>query len=223
MKVYFITRFSVLDHGHKSFNLTRDNNELDYAVKLFSTERMGEKFEVFEKVTLPSVLSQTNKEYKWLIFASNYLPQIYKERLANLLDQHAQIELRFVESFKEIGNILKTYPLEKNYATVRLDDDDGIGKKLVELLQLYKDKDQSIISFPYGNQYKLENGAVLVSENDHFVQKIALGLSAINMNIQNCGNHKEVDQHYRVIYNDTRGMYLLFCSPLTDTARKFKE
>jgi hypothetical protein len=56
----------------------------------------------------------------------------------------------------EFDKLTNEYPYEKNYATTRLDDDDGLSENFVALLQQYKDNDQCIVSFPFGNLYKIE-------------------------------------------------------------------
>ena len=75
MHYYIITRFSILDKQN-SWRFRR--NSEDY---LFSQSRLDFKFFVFDKMTYNSIISQTYTNYTWLIFASDHLPQIYKEKL----------------------------------------------------------------------------------------------------------------------------------------------
>lgn len=220
MKVYFITRFSIYDPNKKAWVISRLPQQ-QYFNKLFSEDRLNAKFTAFEKMTLPTVLNQTNKNYEWLILSSVHLPEIYKKRLNDLVAPHPQIKVYYVNNWEEVDQILKTYPYEPSYATVRLDDDDGLSPNYVQMLQQYKDKRGCIITFPYGTGYKIENGNIIYKEGDICCNCIALGLTAINMNIYSCGNHTKLKDKYTIIKNNTRGMYYLFFSKYCDSGRMF--
>jgi hypothetical protein len=43
------------------------------------------------------------------------------------------------------------------------------------------------------------------------------------MNIYSCGDHTKVDKKYKVIYDKTKHMYRVLCSPYCDSSRKFEE
>ena len=220
MKVYFITRFSILDHKKGVWELSTLNNK-EYEKQLFSTERLDAKFVAFEKMTLPSIINQTSPNYEWLIMGSNFLPEKYKDRLKKLVKSYPKIKLFLIKDFTEFYNILGKYPFGKNYATVRLDDDDGLNKDYVQILQKYKDNDKHIISFPHGHKYKIENNKIITREKNIYVRDLALGLCAINMNIHKCGDHRKIGEKYKVIYDETKNIYNLLCSPYCDTKRVF--
>ena len=57
MIVYFITRFSIFDYDFKGYKLTK-NLGIEDKSYLFSKERLDYKFDSFEKITLPSIVSQ---------------------------------------------------------------------------------------------------------------------------------------------------------------------
>lgn len=220
MKVYFITRFSILDKKNDRWILAKlPFNE--YKKKLFSKERLDSKFYVFEKMTLPSIINQTNKNYQWLIITSKHLPIIYKNKLIYLTNTYPQIKLFFANNYADFKNILKNYPFQNNYATVRLDDDDSLNENFVQLLQKYQKNKNAIISFPWGHKYKIETDKIIIDKNNIYIPKVALGLTAINMNIYNCGNHLSIDEKYKVIYDGTKNMYNLLCSDYCDTKRNF--
>ena len=67
MKVYFITRFSILDYNHKAWFISKLSKE-EYAKKLFSKERLDFKFDAFGKMVLPSI----------------FMPDSYKDRLKKM-------------------------------------------------------------------------------------------------------------------------------------------
>jgi len=218
MKTYIITRFSILDYDHKQYRLTRnEKNFHQYKEKLFSKERMEEKFNTFEKITLPSVINQTNQNYLWEIYASEYMSNEYKNRLLNITKNYHNIKIYFIKSFKEFN---KTEITCHQYCTLRLDDDDALNPTFIEKLQKYKNQNNSIISFPRGQKITIKNNEIIYGDKTN-IKKIAIGLCGIGMNIYNCGDHTKVDQKYNIIYDNTPNMYLIYCSKNTDTSREF--
>ena len=218
---YIITRFSILDFKSPSFNLTR-NNSSDYIYKLllFDEERLNYKFNSFSKVTLPSIINQTYKNYIWIIYTSIYLPPNFKKKLLNLTKDYKKIKIKFVKNFKEFyDDIELILPKNLKYSTIRIDDDDGLSLNFLEELQKYRFKNNVIISFPNGTRIKIEDNKIVYGKP--FKKKnIAIGLCAINKNIYKY-NHSKINQDNEVIYNYKNNMYLINCSPFCDTNRKF--
>lgn len=218
MLVYFITRFSIFDPASKAFKLTRENDTEYYKSYLFSKERLEYKFSSFEKITLPSIVQQTNNNYIWEIYTSNYLPTEYKERLLESTKSYENIKIYFVESFKEFN---KSKKINDKYCTVRLDDDDGLNENYVEIMQKYKDETNAVISFPNGKYITIQNNEIIYGSN--ILYKLnAQGLCSIGQNIYGRGSHTSLDKMHKVIYDMTPDMYLFNCSKFCDTKRIFK-
>ena len=217
MHTYILTRFSIFDPKYKHFNLTdlTHYNRHGYKSKLFSSRRLDFKFKVFEKMTLPTVIHQTHKDYTWYIYTSNILPEKYKKKLLKLTEKHPQIKCKFIESFKEF-----TFTPDKEgpYCTVRLDDDDGLNPHFFKNLQKYKHLDGCIISHSHGLKYRLKEGNVDLGSAIVY-KNIALGLCAIGKNIYDCGAHTEIAENHKVIYDETPKMYYLCYSELCDSKR----
>ena len=218
MLVYIITRFSILDFNFKGYRLTRKNSKdaQDYKNKLFAKNRLDYKFNSFEKITLPSIINQTNQNYVWEIYTSKFLPEEYKERLIKLTKPYNKIKIYFIESFKDFNKSEKT---TGKYCTVRLDDDDGLNKNFVKILQQYKNHKNVIVSFPHGQKITIQNNEIIYGVKMEY-KKNAFGLCAIDMNIYNCGEHTRVDKNFKVIYNNAPDMYFANCSEFCDTKRK---
>jgi hypothetical protein len=213
MNHYIITRFSILDSPTKKGFLNNSENHL------FSKDRLDFKFFVFDKMTYSSVINQTYTNYKWLIYASAYLPQVYKEKLNNY--QNKNIDIIYVNDFRDMGIRRKEILTNKNnYTTIRLDDDDGISANFLELLNRHSDKKNKIISFPNGVRYTMQNNNIVFGSKISW-PKIALGLTAIEFDIYSAGNHTNVDKKYEVIYDNTENTYYLCCSKFCDTKREF--
>lgn len=223
MKVYFITRFSICDLHDGRFELTRKykNSYNDYFNHLYSENRLETKFKAFSRITVPAIFNQNCNDWEWHIYTSPELPKKYKIKLNNLINSHPQCQIFYVNSMSEFFRKSSNYHYGNSYATVRLDDDDGLNLSYVKLLQQYSNEKGKIISFPLGQTLTIEDDKILYGSKC-VIKKIGLGLAAINMNIYKCGDHRKVDEKYDVIYNDTPQMYYLFCSSVCDTQRPFK-
>jgi len=211
---YFIfTRFSILD-GLTGFHSSPSG--------LFNTDRLDAKFNMFDKVTYPGVISQSCKSFTWYIYTSKFLPEKYKVILETY--NRDNIKIVYVENFREMSQH-QTDILEKstNFATLRLDDDDGISSCFLEELNQYEDKQNSIITFSRGKKYKLVDNEIIICPIGVKWRNIALGLTAIGFNIFNAGNHGHIDKNkvFNVIENEKPDMYLLGCSEFCDGKRDF--
>jgi hypothetical protein len=217
---FIITRFSIYDNNSTSFKLTRKTRKNQIKSKLFNTQRLDFKFKVFDKMTYPSIQNQTCKNYSWLIYASDYLPEKYKEKLNTYSNKHTKII--YVKNFSEMNSNLSSLLKNKeNYTTVRLDDDDGLHSDFLQHLNQYKNDKGKIISFPYGILFKLRGNKIIYKKRPFYFKKIALGLSAIGFNIYSAGGHTHVDEKYNVIYNNLKKAYYLCASEFCDTKRSF--
>lgn len=222
MKTYIITRFSILDIDSKSWTLTRESNsETELINKLFDEKRLDEKLFAFEHITYKSLINQVNKDFIWYIITSKYLPSNYKEKIYKFKKEN--IKVIEVENMSEFNSFVKNIDYEKEYATVRLDDDDGLNLLFIDKLkEIYKNSNkEEVVSFYKGRKITKHNNQIIV-ENDEFIyKKIAAGLCKFNGNIYSCGNHTEIDQKYEVIYDDSENMFFIWSSEYCDTKRKF--
>lgn len=217
MLSYIITRFSIYDPTVDKWKFTKKNTPSQIKRKLFDTDRLDFKFKVFEKVTIPSVLKQTNQNYVWYIYASEYMPDNYKQQLINLTQGHDKIKCIFITSFKNFNKI----DYVPNYCTVRLDDDDGISAIFIEKLNKYSNEKGKIISFTTGTKFTIQNDTIIKSRSKRVDRLNAQGMTAIEMNIYSCGNHAKVNKKFPVIYDKTPNMYLVCCSEYCSTGRAF--
>jgi len=219
LKHYIITRFSILDVNTDKFILTRTNTKEEIINILFDNNRLNFKFSVFDKMTYPSIINQTYKNYVWLIFASAYLPEEYKIKLNKYTRK--QIKIIYVKNFQDMDTYLEKQLQDvNNYTTIRLDDDDGLCNTYLEELNKYKNNNNCIISFPNGIKFKLIDNQIIYGLKSIF-KKNAQGMTAINFNIFNAGNHMLVDKKYNVIYDNYEDAYFLCCSEYCDTKRNF--
>ena len=223
MRVYIITRFSICDPNSNGFILTRNSKtHQKYVDALFSDYRLYNKFKFFKKITVPSILKQTNQNFEWLICTSILLPKRYKFELLKISKLSPKIKIFFVKDFSSMWATLRRYPFDKEYATVRLDDDDGLNTHFIERLQRYSEEKGKIISFTHGKLVTVNNRGSILLGKDMRKKMVSQGMSGIGMNIYHCGNHVNVDKRYPVIYDSMNMAYFMGCSNYCDTGRPFR-
>jgi hypothetical protein len=220
MKVYFITRFSIYDPQFGGFRISKDYDQKEYEKRLFAKDRLNSKFDTFENITIPSILKQSCKNWKWLIYTSDRLPDEYMKRLRMLVKDYINIELITVKDFRDFFEKDLSYDYGSSFATVRIDDDDGLNNFYVDKLQQYSKNIGSIISFTEGVLVKRVKECLVKGEKVS-EKNIALGMAGIGIKIYNLGSHTTINEKYNVIYDSTPNMFYLNCSPFTDTNRGF--
>lgn len=221
MYTYIVTRFSILDYSCPRFQITKNISEKEYKEKLFSEERLNAKFKLFEKITLPSIVNQTNKNFIWYIYASSFLPDKYKKKILELTCVNEKIKCVFIDSFKDFCKIQFT---DEKYCTVRLDDDDGLHKDFVESLNNYNNvPNKNLITHACGQLVKLENDELVYGRKiDKSEKPPAQGLAAVGMDVYKCGSHGKIQNKYNVIVDKKPNMFLMSCSEYCDTKRNFR-
>lgn len=100
---------------------------------------LANRFELFEKYCLPSVIGQTNQNFKWFIFFDIDTPQHYKERALEYSKKYKNIKMYWVRglSLNEVQDFIReNCPDNKQILiTTRLDNDDAINVNFVDRVQ----------------------------------------------------------------------------------------
>lgn len=123
----------------------------------------GERLELFEKYTLPSVAAQTNKKFKWLIFCDPTTDMKYQLRLLDLIDPHPNFSVHYAEPphkhewYNPTQEVLTEFIVpflikEERTITTRLDSDDMLACDFVD--RVYSAIDPTlpheVLIFPHG-------------------------------------------------------------------------
>ncbi len=152
---YIITRFSLNIKGLNSI-WPNDKNQV------FDENRLKERFDIFVKITLPSVICQTNHNFTWIILIDPLLPINWSKRLREICKPYPNFKI-IVHDWKQAishNYWLKYFETEKSeyVITTRLDDDDSIASFIVNSIQS-QIEDKYIYKF-----ITFRNG--ILSEND---------------------------------------------------------
>lgn len=133
LKLVGLLRFSVLTPTYYS---ERFSSLEEIAAHIFSPERMELRFRLFERLSLPSLLRQSDQDFDMVVLTAERLPEVYLQRLADLLAPHDNIHLLPVGTGNHYQLLKQGYnlvPCEEatHRALFRLDDDDALDLDFV--------------------------------------------------------------------------------------------
>ena len=164
------------------YNLKKDDWQKDVEKREVLDENwIKSRNEIFLKFCLPSVLNQSCKQFKWLLFFQNGSEESLK-LVTKELAKYDFIEPIFLESYDDfqenLSTIVRSYltSTESWILTTRLDNDDAIHHSFIERLQKSIDKvsRDSILHFPYGLFLDLSENKRLASSYYPMNQFISL-------------------------------------------------
>lgn len=213
----FFTRFSISNNDKPSYFKKYGTSYL------YSPERLKHKFFVFENITVPSINTQIDDNYVWMILYGKELPKEYIERLHQVDIRNAQlIGVQNVNEMFEVADktIARLAANHANYRTIRLDDDDALERDFLWRVNSYNLRDKEVLSFSHGRRFKIVNGYMQVLLKPYIVPNIALGLTMMNDRVYRYGNHYTINERCVTRYDKTPNMWLVCCSEFCDTERQ---
>lgn len=117
------------------------------------------RFELFKNYCLPSVIQQTNQNFKWLVCFDSKTPSSFKAQIAEIATTYSNFVPLY---FEETENFLETLTFairsflttsDIHIITTRMDNDDALNKAFIAAIQKeYKPQDQLIIDLVKGFQ-----------------------------------------------------------------------
>lgn len=235
-KIYIYTRFSLpIYQTYKDRNnlkkLSKNprapptfNSYEEYIEYLYSNDRLEKKLFFFETLTLKTILSQTYKNYNWIIFISNLLPDKYKAYLKNIENYYNNISIYEIKdlSIKNINLSQYHKAKEESFLSSRIDDDDGLCPNYFDILvKDFQTQDYDVI----GSKSCLlisKNENRLYSSNMKYPYLMSCGLTTKNRNIFDMGSHTNIHEKYKSLnknYDNTKNYCLISCGDHTITSR----
>lgn len=182
--IFGYMRFSYL--GRSDAKLARSTDDLEQRKQvLYAPERMKERFYFFEKICLPSLRWQTDKNFRFAIFTSPELPRKYKKRLAKAVRDIPQVEIVYDKNpilNRAIDSWIRKQEIVQHQRTLhfRLDDDDALASDFIAMLreQMAKVPDHALITRPLGLLLiDTHNGPELLAK---YEPSIAIGFAIVN-------------------------------------------
>lgn len=137
-KIYGHIRFSFY-----GFTDTRERPDEDGTAlaRLYNETRMARRFFLFENLTLPSLLNQTDRAFKTVIMSSSVMPDRFKDRLTSIAALLPGAEVEFSEetrgdyAFHRFMVESAGYKGRANSVHFRLDDDDAVSVDYIARLR----------------------------------------------------------------------------------------
>jgi len=130
---------------------------------LYDPDRLVRRFALFEALTLPSLLAQTDADFTTLVLIGDDMPPGPRARLASLLTPLADARLVALPTLPLFAATRRAYdralvPGLTHLTTVRLDDDDAVSVDLIARIRaaigpvvaLSGGADPAVISFQNG-------------------------------------------------------------------------
>jgi hypothetical protein len=128
-KHYIITRFNL---RAKEWQFTKNST------RVLDDNWLKNRFELFEKYCLPSLISQTNKNFEWVIYFDTETPAFYKDKIESYRQQLPNLVPVFVENMEFFLPSIQEHIKNNNQEyviTTRLDNDDCVSKYFVDEIQ----------------------------------------------------------------------------------------
>jgi len=162
-KHYLITRFNL---RNKNWNVTKNNESL------LTREWMTHRIELFSNYCLPSVSSQTNTNFQWLLFFDTTTEEDFKKTLEELLLPYSHFKTFYIDGMDEFHYEIKSYINKDNrdseyLITSRIDNDDCIHKDYIDTIQSqFKHQDFMAIDILKGYSLQI-SPSVMLGKKEH--------------------------------------------------------
>lgn len=158
-----ITRFNL---KNPEWKFTKNNGTL------LDDQWMMERMELFKNYCLPSVINQSNKNFKWLIYFDNTTSEQFKREISLLTDHVQNIEVLYIDGMPAFNDSIKNYVSqfansEPYIITSRIDNDDCININFInEVQKTFKKQDFLAVDFYKG--YTLQTSPkMILGKKDH--------------------------------------------------------
>lgn len=168
MKTVFLTRFSFFGQSGWRSEASRDPGQL------FDPERLKSRLDLFERITLASLRSQTDPDFDLVVLSSDQMPRPFRKRLkmlcGDILGDRAKVLFKPYGSaghnFR--GHVRRAYRDHDLVTQVVLDDDDAVSADYVAACRFHathlaenphSEDPVTFLSFARGYTVGIEDGA----------------------------------------------------------------
>lgn len=188
MQYFILTRFNLkLWHQDKHHERVRTREWLD------------DRFALFEKYCLPSLVGQTCQDFTWIVLFDSQTPQAYRNRIAGLQERCPQLTPVFVEPVDShsFGRMFRNAVVARlngeRVVTTYLDNDDALDIHFVEDMRRRAEglDNGTFLFYVNGYQYFTEFRALMRIKyrRNHFVSVVESGEPETTKTIFGYGSH----------------------------------
>jgi hypothetical protein len=161
---------------------------------------MEERFDLFERYCLPSVLGQSNQNFRWMIYFDHSTREDYLDRARRGIAGRPNCVIKLCSVFGSEtlqADLAADLDPSRNWVvTTRLDNDDGLQRDFVKKLQeQVRVGTEEALEFPWG--IVVANGVPYLCRQ-RFNAFISLSEPLTGLKTVTLVRHKEVSRQYRV-------------------------
>ena len=196
------------------FNL-RGNEDTPSSAKMIDEAYLAQRLELFERFCLPTVRSQTEQDFKWLVLFADETPEPVKARVAAYAAAWPNlVPLYLPRGTGSVGPLVVRPYLDagpQTLITTRLDNDDGLARDYVAKVQRQAlTGERLVLQFPAG--YVWHNDRIYLDRQEHnafttLVEPLPQG-SASEFNTIYKGSHSDIGRLGRVVDVDDEPSWL---------------
>lgn len=200
-RYYILTRFNL-----KLWSIDKHNQSTR------SEQWLQRRFELFEKYCLPSIVTQTFKDFKWIVLFDENTPDSYKQRYRQYVSECPQLMPIEVPSkmsayFAYVFQQAVLKDLAANgmgegckVVTTYLDNDDALSHDFMEQIDQYSQRvtRDTFITLHDGLQYfeEMNMATHVVYKNNHFITLIEIFEEGTELKtVYGYGGHGNVYRH----------------------------
>lgn len=177
---------------------------------------LDRRFKLFDQYCFPSMLNQSNQNFKWLVFFDIDTPEDFKQKIAeyvsrwpNFVPVYLDCPLPYGQFPDDVRAVVRQYiPEDCEYLiTTWLDNDDAIHKDYVQMIQdNFSEQEGETINFFFG--YQLADGKLYFDFElaNHFISLVEK-YNPESFNTCLCRPHKE-------LYEVCKSAKKVFCKPV---------
>lgn len=190
------------------FNLETTRGKADLAW-------LNNRFQLFDNYCYPSVYSQTNQNFKWLVFFSDETPEVFREKIEEYSKWETFIPIYTdCAFFNKYPKKLKKYIINninegtEYLITTRLDNDDAIHKEFIQRVQdNFIEENFLFLNFFQGYQL-IKNKLYKFKQNpSHFISLIER-YDPNSFKTVYCGSHSQLEKVGKIKNIKTKRLYL---------------
>ncbi|RNC86872.1 MAG: hypothetical protein ED556_05465 [Winogradskyella sp.] len=161
---YIITRFNIKSQGWTKDKNGNTVNDLAW---------LKHRYNLFDMFCLPSMVSQSEKNYQWLVFFDKETPEEFRRKNEKISKQLKQFKPFYVDGFLDFENSLRAYITKDSKSdyvlTTRFDNDDCFHENALKVIQQsFSPKHNTVIELANGLTMQISSETKLAKRNNVF-------------------------------------------------------
>jgi hypothetical protein len=225
VQIKALIRFSYLSKGgFAASKMARG----DLAKYLYDPERLEKRFQLFESLTLPSLVRQTDKDFQLGILIASSFPEKWGLRLKAMVEEYKNFHIIQLPTMIHIRAINRAYDLLRtetnttHVASFRLDDDDAVHKDIIartrehaeSMVRVGINKEKPfVISFNRGFYLRAKTKKSDYSFGEFYEKTpVAAGMTLVSPVGNRCNvfrrNHRKANQYFNCYSDMAEPMFI---------------